>query len=321
MRTSKKRKDAAQDSSDGTVKTAAHPFDFQEDGLSDVVLRSSDGVDFFVHMVTLSVSSSVFGGLFRIPTPAITSPDRDDIRDGLPVVRLSETSRTLDSVLRFIYPIPPPDDLKFQEVADVLSAVDKYCLTGILHRVQPLLASLLDDDPVGVYAISVANKIYDLARDAALQTLEIPIEKLSSPNIEYIPTKDHTRLLKYHFDVDLDMQKFVCGTSWFSTLQGLYKKPTNNLCRSCYNSETYPEWVIHRSFELLIQHCERARFFYLDTLDLNDIYDKISPYYFCRTCNRGCAEIETNKFIKLLQSAVAEKLEQVRIFAAGSGII
>jgi hypothetical protein len=308
----KKRKDAAQDSSDGTVKTAAHPFDFQEGGLSDVVLRSSDGVDFFAQMATLSLSSPVFGGLFCIPTPVTTSPDRDSIRNGFPVVRLSETSRTLDSVLRFIYPIPPPDNLTFQEIADVLGALDKYCLTGILHRVQPLLASLLDDNPIGVYAVSIANKIYDLAGDAAIRTLKIPLERLVLINIYQIPIKDYNRLLAFHYKADDLIQFIVYSTSWFSTLRGLYESSTvAHACSSCYDSDTYDGWVMHRSLRLLILHCASSRFFYRDMKALYNYYEHISMFYSCKKCNKDCARIEAKKFIGLLDYAVTKALKKV----------
>jgi hypothetical protein len=320
---SKKRKNAKSDSpANETVKTAAHPFDPHQGGLSDVVLRSSDGVDFFAHIVPLSLSSPVFAGLFHMPTPASTSFDKDDIRDGLRIVRLGETSRTLDSVLRFIYPIPPPDDLTLQEISDVLVAVDKYCLTGILHRVQPLLTALLDDDPVGVYAVCAANRLYDLAGDAAIRTLEIPVQKLESPNIRYIPAKDYKRLVKFHFDVDEIIRDVVGGSLWFRLLRGLYKKSTKGLCAICYDTMTYSdaEWVIHRSLRLLVVHCESVRFFHLELESLYSYYEKISQIYMCKICDWDCSKIEAAKFIELLKSAVNNELKQVCIFATGSDV-
>jgi hypothetical protein len=310
--TSKKRKVISGSSDADTVKAAAHPFGTNKGGFSDVVLRSSDGVDFFAHMGTLSLSSPVFGGLFGIPTPGTTVPDRDDTRDGLPVVWLSETSRVLDSILRFVYPLPPPSNLTFREIADVLSVLDKYELTGIAYRVQPLLADLLEVDPVGVYAISAANKIYDLAGKAAIRTLKIPVDSLESPNLRHIPTREYNRLLRFHFDVNKIMQDLVSGTSWFSTLRGLHERSTTiDLCDACYDYDAYSEWYIHRSLRLLILHCKSARFFYHEMDELRSYYEHISLYRSCRTCKRSCMRIEGDKLIELLGSAVKNELEKV----------
>jgi hypothetical protein len=321
---SKKRKNVNSNSpANETVKTAAHPFDPYQGSLSDVVVRSSDGVDFFTHKLVLSLSSPVLEGIFRMPTPASTSFDRDDIRDGLPIVQFSETSRTLDSVLRFIYPIPPPDDLTLQEISDVLVAVDKYCLTGVPHRVQPLLTALLDDDPVGVYAVCAANRLNDLAGEAAVRTVKMPLQKLESRNIGYIPAKVYSRLMKFHFDADKIIHDFVFETQWFQNLRGLHKKSVIGLCSSCYDFETYSsdKWIIHRSFRLVIRHCESTRFFYHDLDYLHEFYENLSEFGACKTCERDFSKLESRKFIDLFISAVNNELKQVWIFATGSDMI
>ncbi|KAI0732150.1 hypothetical protein C8Q72DRAFT_753347, partial [Fomitopsis betulina] len=58
---------------------------------ADVILRSSDLVDFRVRKGILAEASSVFDDMFGIPQPENT-PSQGDTREGLPVVRLEENS-------------------------------------------------------------------------------------------------------------------------------------------------------------------------------------------------------------------------------------
>ncbi|KAI6010370.1 hypothetical protein PISMIDRAFT_619187 [Pisolithus microcarpus 441] len=101
---------------------ALPPFDHVK---ADVILRSSDGVDFRVFRLFLSLASPSFETLFDLPQPS----EKDmGIKDGFPVIPVSEGSKTLDSLLRFCYPCtlaeePVIED--FREVTNVLDAAKK----------------------------------------------------------------------------------------------------------------------------------------------------------------------------------------------------
>ena len=72
---------------------------------ADLVLLSSDGVNFFVFKVILSVASSVFADMFTLPLPAASQRSNNEP----PVVQLPEDAETLDMALRYCYPIPSPE--------------------------------------------------------------------------------------------------------------------------------------------------------------------------------------------------------------------
>ena len=69
------------------------PFD---DDDADIILRSSDQVEFLVYKVILSKASPVFKTMFSLPQPAT------DI--ARPIVDLAENSKVLAAVLSAIYP-------------------------------------------------------------------------------------------------------------------------------------------------------------------------------------------------------------------------
>ncbi|KAI0305826.1 hypothetical protein B0F90DRAFT_1609499, partial [Multifurca ochricompacta] len=66
------------------------PFD---DADADIILRSADNFDFRVYRVILSKASPVFRDMFTFPHPgSCGKSDDDDHKDGLPLVRLPESS-------------------------------------------------------------------------------------------------------------------------------------------------------------------------------------------------------------------------------------
>jgi len=73
-------------------------FDVPEPNL---IIRSSDVGDFRVHKPVLAMASSVFKDLFSLPQPSDSESD-----DDLPVVKLSENSELLHSLISIIYPVP-----------------------------------------------------------------------------------------------------------------------------------------------------------------------------------------------------------------------
>jgi hypothetical protein len=81
---------------------------------SDIVIQSSDGVLFRVHKSNLALSSAGF------------APSEFETLDK--IVELTETSTTLNLLLKFCYPDRHPDlkTLKFDVLAPLAEAAQKY---------------------------------------------------------------------------------------------------------------------------------------------------------------------------------------------------
>jgi hypothetical protein len=74
------------------------PFDVSD---ANLIIRSSDLVDFRVHKSVLAMASPFFEDLLSLPQPSDS-----EIVDGLPVVQFSESSELLSSLLSILYPVP-----------------------------------------------------------------------------------------------------------------------------------------------------------------------------------------------------------------------
>ncbi|KZT05033.1 uncharacterized protein LAESUDRAFT_656693, partial [Laetiporus sulphureus 93-53] len=83
---------------------AAAPFNKNS---ADVILRTADEVDFHLHKAVLMLASSVFEDMFSILQPAVSAAELDFETD-LPIVPVTETSKTLDALLRLCYPTADP---------------------------------------------------------------------------------------------------------------------------------------------------------------------------------------------------------------------
>ncbi|KAI5980460.1 hypothetical protein F5J12DRAFT_732678 [Pisolithus orientalis] len=118
---------------------ALPPFDHVK---ADVILRSSDGVDFRIFRLFLSLASPFFETLLDLPQPSEETDTDMEIKDGLPVIPVSEDSKTLDSLLRFCYPCTLAEDPvleDFRELIYVLDAAKKYSLDAIQQAVRKSL--------------------------------------------------------------------------------------------------------------------------------------------------------------------------------------
>jgi hypothetical protein len=73
------------------------PFDVPD---ANLIIRSSDLVDFRVHKPILAMAAPFFKDLLSLPQP----PDSETV-DGLPMVQLSESSELLNSLISILYPV------------------------------------------------------------------------------------------------------------------------------------------------------------------------------------------------------------------------
>jgi len=167
---------------------AKAPFD---DPRADLVLRSSDGVNFRVFKIILSLASSVFADMFTLPSPPASS-------DEPPVVMLPEDADTLDLALRHCYPIRSPEVVKQRDARVLLEFARKYQVDLIEPSLTRFLTDTIESDPVGVYALAVAYECHDIAGKALRSSLRLPMYLLQSPELQYSTTEQYQALIHYH---------------------------------------------------------------------------------------------------------------------------
>ena len=178
---------------------AAAPFDHAK---ADVILRSSDNIDFRVFKLFLSLASPFFETLFDIPQPAQGSDSDQEIKDGLVVVPVTEDSKTLDALLRFCYPCTLADDpnLEVLDVLDVFQAAKKYFLDVIEKKAAHTFSNpkILEAEPLRCFALARQKQMQEETVLAAKYTLAQPLLPSWFEEINLIAASDLLALLTYH---------------------------------------------------------------------------------------------------------------------------
>jgi len=180
-------------------RKADSPFD-PASHTPDVILRSSDNVDFYVMKTFLAFASpDVYGAMFTLPQTQhnISSPS------GLHVVPVTEDSKALRILLLHCYPLDPQDEGNdVGDLARAMSAARKYAMDFTEKKIEKMLSSkassVSNKGSLHVYAVACRYGLEELGRAAARKTLEIPPSHLSpSPELSHITGMDMYHLTKF----------------------------------------------------------------------------------------------------------------------------
>lgn len=226
------------------IRDADRPFD---DPRADVILRSSDGVDFRVFKTVLSLASPLFNDMFSLPQRSPYSnpqqqSDRVQYRDGLLVIPFTEDSQTLEFILRSCYPIRSPKISELTDLSKVLSASRKYQIDVFDGVAESMLDATIPEDPFGVYAIAVRFGLHDIADKAARRTVRKPLLTFSKPLLE-LSVDQYYRLLKYRDDCSIAAVAVTKTTDWFEPcFDSLAGTDPCNSSQSCYVRRKDSRW-------------------------------------------------------------------------------
>ncbi len=83
---------------------------------ANIIIRSSDLIDFRVHKSILALVSPFFSDLLSLPQPSDS-----EFVDELPVVQLSEDSELLNSLISILYPVRRVTPKSFEKVFHLLA--------------------------------------------------------------------------------------------------------------------------------------------------------------------------------------------------------
>jgi len=251
---------------------ARTPFD---DVQADLIVRSSDGVQFRVFKIILSLASTVFADMFSVPLP--TSPDLhddDDSDEVVQVVPVSERSEDLDLFLRHLYPVPPPDTVPLKSVGILAEFARKYQVDALEESIMQYLTNYVDHDPVGVYAIAVQYEHKGIAADAARACLNLPFSRLQSPCLQYATVQHMSELFGYYAACAEAACAIASKRKWLypCVRDGYYystRVGAQQTCQSCNTPDFInrvsgsqgkkygPRWLwsyLHRSALMLARH-------------------------------------------------------------------
>jgi len=146
------------------------PYDFDAPD-ADAILRSSDGKEFRVHRLILSLTSPVFLGMFGLPQPT-------DPTSQIPSVDLPESSDILQPFLQYLYPRFPPKISDISMWAALYTIADKYVAEVVMGPLRDMLIPhFLETSPMRVYALASRWGFEEEAKIASRRTLTLDISK------------------------------------------------------------------------------------------------------------------------------------------------
>ncbi|TFY78013.1 hypothetical protein EWM64_g5999 [Hericium alpestre] len=168
---------------------------------ADVLLRTSDNIDFRVYKNILAKSSPFFRDMFSMPQPAEEKADSEST-SRLPVINVSEHSRTLAMLLSMCYPLADePGFSSLEDLCSVLAAAKKYDMERAYKTASRVFAesSFLTDRPAQAYGAVCRFGLEAEARRAARACLRkaMSLENLDE-DIAFIDGPALHKLWRYH---------------------------------------------------------------------------------------------------------------------------
>jgi hypothetical protein len=181
------------------ITDAGAPFD---DPDADIILRSSDNVDFRIFKQFLTYASPVFRAMFSLPQVS-QGDNSNEMKYGLPIIQVSEKRNTLERLLLMCYPDNEmlPDIEKLEDVHALLQAAIKYNMGRVEKGVRRRLIApcFLNTASVRVFAIACQYQLEEEARVAARSTVGKPmIGRPLAKELDLVTGRQICELLHYH---------------------------------------------------------------------------------------------------------------------------
>jgi len=155
-----------------TSPTLPEPLDVLN---ADLIIRSSDLVNFRVHNPVLVMASPFFRDLLSFPQSY-----ESETADGLPVIQLSEDAELLNSLVSMLYPVGLVIPESYDKVLYLLAACQKYDMAHVQSLIRDEVSCGRFPAPVGTeafraYAIASGKGLIPEMENAARQTLDYPM--------------------------------------------------------------------------------------------------------------------------------------------------
>ncbi|KAH7922627.1 hypothetical protein BV22DRAFT_1070130 [Leucogyrophana mollusca] len=171
---------------------------------ADVILRTSDNVDYRFYKFLLSLASPFFMNMFALPQPGPLEETADQTKYGLHIIPISERSIVVKKLLSFCSPVydtdvPALEDLDI--VMAVLDAADKYDMKRVGKFIVKMITAprFLEQEPMRVFAIACRYRAEQETVIAARYMLRYAIsEPAYVAELDYISGADYHRLVQYH---------------------------------------------------------------------------------------------------------------------------
>ncbi|KAI0057450.1 hypothetical protein BV25DRAFT_1920157 [Artomyces pyxidatus] len=234
--------------SPSSIRIAGPPFD---DAHADIILRSSDNVDFHVHKLLLSMASPVFSDMFSAPRLASSSSSTgDEMKDGLPIIHVTEDEHTIELMLKFCYPrtcCPSPSLNDFDSISRAMHVANKYQVDficdAVVFRLEDDVTPVDSENVERLYALAWMLRMRRFVLAAARRTLSSPEQIFTDfEELGHIPALALTRLARYQCDCGKAATSSTSDLTWIDSGD----LPSMGRCGTCSNSQySYSGWTAY----------------------------------------------------------------------------
>lgn len=173
----------------------AYPSDYspyRDPRVGDIILRTSDGIQLYVHRRRIVDASTVFADMFSLASPSLIASEKKRTID------VSESSTVWEKLLPFVYLAEEPT-LALDDIHALIEAGKKYHIPGVTSHVrfQLFRPDFLEQQPLAVYALACSAGYIDVARAAARRTLRIPIYPTFTKELSHVTGNAVYNLLEF----------------------------------------------------------------------------------------------------------------------------
>ncbi|KAH9917997.1 uncharacterized protein B0H18DRAFT_1032691 [Fomitopsis serialis] len=172
-----------------TIHIASPPFD---DPQADVIIRTSDHVEFRIFRLILKMASTVFADILALPVAPDADPNAIDV---------TEDSVVWDHILRICHPgIAPPAMIAADQLWPLLEAAKKYDMKAVRETAVREMSTprMLEQETLRVYALACGYGVEDVAVAAARASLTQSYEEGPYvPELRCATSAAYFRLVQY----------------------------------------------------------------------------------------------------------------------------
>lgn len=312
-----------------SVVDAEQPFNNHS---TDLILHTSDNVNFHVWKCILVEVSPVFADMFVLggrQSRVNSSSDADNQVVGAdpnapPCIELPESSAVLRHLLLTFYPPPNFTFTSLDDLKPVIAAAHKYQMDSVVNvLIQVLIRGFAPAEPLRVFCIATRYRL-PLAQEASARSfLTLSVTAAAEAcvdDLEDIDAKVYHRLLACHRKCVADLTETLKTLSWLQDDAWIF---TNNVHCGCHYEQTpymlrgpdglgvqrnIKRWFLtHYQRVVAILREKPSHEALEDPVLCDEAFKDAAP---CSTC-RGLVHDHMRTFMKSLRNHVDERVSQV----------
>lgn len=284
----------------------------------DIILRSSDQVEFRVFRWPLQYLYPVFSDMFHLPDPVSASPPGSSTP---PTVQMDETAAVIEALIRLSHPIDPPIVKDVHTMVPITTAIVKLqaeqrCRWWIRMTVENLIPANSWAMYAALLALGRKSCNYNLEEEiriAARGTVGRPIVRPWDEAC-FITAADYDRLLVYHSECRNTFSETQgeiwrkAGTRW-PWFGGHCSSKTITVGES-YLSTT--QWFLDFRLKARETFYEKARGDAIEDMSLwHDFLERDrEAKRLCSSCAKSSA-LQMPTYVKILAKLLEEAISQV----------